>query len=168
MPAPLEGTFFSLFPVIPAGRAGSPSMQAAKPALGVSPRPGPDWGNGYSGETLPAEEDDNPLTEAQVSVMNALLSLPRLEPTLQLQPRPHRNPRRNPALQRRGLQGLRLDPCRDHPGTRTLRHPQAIRPTPKGHQAPVPLQTLATHPQPVVPPTGRPTVTRGCTRRQMP
>ena len=66
-------------------------------------------------------------------------------------PRPHRNLRRNPALHRRRLQGLRMDPCRNHPGTRSLRHPHAIRQTQKGHLAPVPLQTLATHPQPVNP-----------------
>ena len=57
-------------------------------------------------------------------------------------PRPHRNLCRNPPLHRRRLQGLRLDPCRNHPGTRALRHPQAIRQTQEGRLAPAPLQTL--------------------------
>ena len=55
----------------------------------------------------------------------------------------------------RRLQGLRLDPCRNHPETRALRHPQAIRQTQKDiwlrPLAPAPRQTLTTHPQPVNP-----------------
>ncbi len=67
---------------------------------------------------------------------------PRLDPTLQHHPRPHRNLRRNPALHRLHLQGLRLDPRRNYPGTRALRHPQAVRQTQEGRLAPAPCQTL--------------------------
>ena len=46
---------------------------------------------------------------------------------LQHHARAHRDLRRDPALHRRRLQGLRLDPRRDHPGARALRPGQAVR-----------------------------------------
>ena len=45
---------------------------------------------------------------------------------LQHHARAHRDLRRDPALHRRRLQGLRLDPRRDHPGARALRPGQAV------------------------------------------
>ena len=43
-----------------------------------------------------------------------------LDRALQHHPRAHRDLRRDPALHRRRLQGIGLDPRRNHPGTRTL------------------------------------------------
>ena len=45
---------------------------------------------------------------------------PGLGGTLQYHPGSHRDLRPDPALHRRRLQGIRLDPCRRHSGTRTL------------------------------------------------
>ena len=59
---------------------------------------------------------------------------------------------RNPPLHRRRLQGLRLDPRRNHTGTRALRHRQAVRQARQGCLAPPPRQALETHPQPLSPP----------------
>ena len=50
-----------------------------------------------------------------------------LDRALQHHARAHRDLRRDPALHRRRLQGLRLDPRRDHPGARALRPGQAVR-----------------------------------------
>ena len=48
---------------------------------------------------------------------------------------PDGNLRRNPALLRDHLQGFRMDPCRNHPGTREVRHKEGIRKTEKGRLA---------------------------------
>ena len=45
------------------------------------------------------------------------------------------------------LQGLRLDPRRDHPGARALRPRQAVRQAEKRCLAPAPATGLETHPQ---------------------
>ena len=65
-------------------------------------------------------------------------------------PRPHKDLRRGPPLHRRRLQSLRLDPRRNHTGTRALRHRQAVR---QAHQDVWlrPLAPLKTHPQPTEP-----------------
>ena len=42
---------------------------------------------------------------------------------------------RNPALLRDHLQGVRMDPCRNHAGTRAVRHKEGIRQTEKGRLA---------------------------------
>ena len=52
-----------------------------------------------------------------------------------------------PEGHRRRLQGLRLDPRRDHPGARALRPGQAVRQAEKGCLAPAPATGLETHPQ---------------------
>ena len=65
-------------------------------------------------------------------------------------PRPHRDLRRDPALHRRPLQGLGLDPRRRHPGPRPLRPPHQTRPARKGHLAPPPPKELAKSSQPVI------------------
>ena len=66
---------------------------------------------------------------------------------LQHHARAHRDLRRDPALHRRRLQGLRLDPRRDHPGARALRPRQAVRQAEKRCLAPAPATGLETHPQ---------------------
>ena len=53
-------------------------------------------------------------------------------------PRGHRDPRGDPPLHRRRLPGLRLDPRRDHPGARTLRHEQPPGQAQEGHLAAAP------------------------------
>ena len=55
--------------------------------------------------------------------------------------------RPDPALHRRRLQGLGLDPRRDHPGTRALRPGQAVRQAQEGHLAPAPAERLEASPQ---------------------
>ena len=56
---------------------------------------------------------------------------PRLDRTLQHHPRPHRNLRRDPALHRRRLPRLRLDPRRHHTEPRALRHQKTSTTSPK-------------------------------------
>ena len=72
----------------------------------------------------------------------ASVPTPRLDPTLYHHHSPDRSLRRNRALHRGRLQGLRLDPYRNHPGTRSLRYPQAIRQAPKECLAPARHRTL--------------------------
>jgi len=74
----------------------------------------------------------------------------RLDPALQHHPRPHRDLRRDPALHRRPLQGLRLDTRRRHPGTGPIRPPYPTRSAEKGHLAPTPAQGLAPDSHPVI------------------
>ena len=73
----------------------------------------------------------------------------RLDRALQHHARADRNLRRDPALHRRGLQGLRLAPCRNHPGTRALRPGQTLRQAPEGHLATPAQKRLETNPQPL-------------------
>ena len=54
---------------------------------------------------------------------------------------------RDPALHRRRLQGLRLDPRRNHPGSRALRPAKAVRQTEKGRLAPAAQKRLETNSQ---------------------
>ncbi len=70
-----------------------------------------------------------------------------LSRALQHNPRAHRDLRPDPALHRRRLQGIGLDPCRNHPGTRTLRQAHETCPTEKGHLAPPTQKKLETNPQ---------------------
>ena len=71
----------------------------------------------------------------------------RLDRALQHHARAHRDFRRDPAIYRRGLQGIGLDPCRRHPGARVLRPGQAVRQAEKGCLAPAPATRLETHAQ---------------------
>ena len=71
----------------------------------------------------------------------------RLDRALQHHARAHRDFRRDPAIYRRGLQGIGLDPCRHHPGARALRPGQAVRQAEKGCLAPAPATGLETHAQ---------------------
>ena len=71
----------------------------------------------------------------------------RLDRALQHVARAHRDFRRDPALHWRRLQGLRLDPRRDHPGARALRPGQAVRQAEKGCLAPAPATGLETNAQ---------------------
>ena len=71
----------------------------------------------------------------------------RLDRALQHHARAHRDFRRDPAIYRRGLQGIGLDPCRRHPGARALRPGQAVRQAEKGCLAPAPATGLETHAQ---------------------
>ena len=64
-------------------------------------------------------------------------------------PRADRNLRRDPAIHRRRVQGVGLDPRRDHPGSGPLRQAYQTCPAEKGHLAPPPPKRLATHPQSV-------------------
>ena len=70
-----------------------------------------------------------------------------LDRALQHHARAHRDFRRDPALHRRRLQGLGLDPCRRHQGPRALRPGQAVRQTEKRCLAPAPATGLETHAQ---------------------
>ena len=72
---------------------------------------------------------------------------PGLDRALQHHARADRDLRPDAALHRCRLQGLRLDPCRNHQGTRALRPGQAVRQAQKGHLAPAPAKRLETHPQ---------------------
>ena len=60
-----------------------------------------------------------------------------------------RDLRLDPALHRRRLPGLRLDPCGHHPGPRALRHEETLRQAEKGHLAAAPAQGLEARLQPV-------------------
>ena len=71
----------------------------------------------------------------------------RLDRALPDNPGADRDVRRNAALHRRRVQSLRLDPGRNHPGTRALRHEQPVRQAQKGHLAPAPAQRLETQAQ---------------------
>ena len=68
---------------------------------------------------------------------------------LQHNPGADRDVRRNTAIHRRRLPGLRLDPGRNHPGTRALRSAKAVRQASKGHLAPTAQKRLETNPQPL-------------------
>ena len=76
-----------------------------------------------------------------------------------------RNFRGDAALHWRHLQSLRMDPCRHHPGTRTVRPAQEIRQAEKNHLAAAPAQRLETDAQPLTPTTGSTTNPVPCTRR---
>ena len=65
-----------------------------------------------------------------------------LDRALRHNPRAHRDLRPDTALHRRRLQGIGLDPCRNHPGTRTLRQAHETRPTEKGHLASPPSEKI--------------------------
>ena len=72
-----------------------------------------------------------------------------LDGALPNHPGADRNLRRDPALYRRRLPGVRLDPCRRHPGARALRHEENRRQAEKRHLAATPAQGLEAHPQPL-------------------
>ena len=78
-----------------------------------------------------------------------------------------RNVRGDAALHWRHLQSLRMDPCRHHPGTRTVRPAQEIRQAEKNHLAAAPAQRLETDAQPLTPTTRSAAHTHPlpCTRR---
>ena len=57
--------------------------------------------------------------------------------------------RRDPALHRRLVQGVRLDPCRNHQGTGPVRPTHQTGSTEEGDLAPTPAEGLAAHSQPV-------------------
>ena len=65
--------------------------------------------------------------------------------------RAHRDLRRDPALHRRRLPGIGLDPCREHSGSWALRPGQALRQAPQGHLASTPSAGLEADPQPLRP-----------------
>ena len=73
----------------------------------------------------------------------------RLDRALQHHARAHRDLRRDPALHRRLVQGVRLDPRRDHQGTGPIRPTHQTGSTEEGHLAPTPAEGLAAHSQPV-------------------
>ena len=52
-----------------------------------------------------------------------------------------------PRYTRHRLPGIRLDPCRNHPGPRSLRPRQALRQASQGHLAPATPTGLEAHPQ---------------------
>ena len=52
-------------------------------------------------------------------------------------------------LHRRTLQGVRLDPRRNHPGTRPIRPPHQTRPAEEGHLDPTTPKRLAANSKPV-------------------
>ena len=74
---------------------------------------------------------------------------PRLDRALRHHSRADRNLRRDPAIHRRRLPRVGLDPRRDHPGPGPLRQAHGTSPAQKGHLAPPPPKRLATHPQSV-------------------
>ena len=97
----------------------------------------------------------NPQPGVSHPVRGLSASARTLDRALQHHARVDRNVRGNPALHRRHLQGLRLDPGRSHPGTRALRPVQAIRQTQKGHLASAPAQRLETKAEPLKSPEYR-------------
>ena len=72
-----------------------------------------------------------------------------LDRAIQHHPRAHRDFRRDPALLRCPLQGVRLDPRRNHPGTRAIRQAHQTRPAEGGCLAPASPERLAANSQPV-------------------
>ena len=84
---------------------------------------------------------------------------PGLDRALQHHARADRDLRPDAALHRCRLQGLRLDPCRNHQGTRALRPGQAVRQAKEGRLAAPPPTGLEANPQSVKSP-GRRTLTR--------
>ena len=90
-----------------------------------------------------------PPTAREEPLARAPATARRLDRALQHDPRAHRDLRRDPALHRRALQGVRLDPRRDHPGTGPIRPPHETRPAQEGCLAPAPPERLAADAQPV-------------------
>ena len=80
----------------------------------------------------------------------------RLDRALQRHARAHRDLRRDPALHRRALQGVRLDPRRNYPGSRPIRPPHQTGSAQEGRLASAPQKRLAANSKPV---TSSPTVT---------
>ena len=74
-----------------------------------------------------------------------------LDRALQHHPRAHRDLRRDPALHRRRLPGLRMAPRRDHPRSGALRPRQALRQAPQGYLAPAPPTRLEAYTQSLKP-----------------
>ena len=72
---------------------------------------------------------------ARTSSPSCAAACPRLDRALPHHPRADRDLRRDPALHRRRLQGIGLDPRRGHPGTRALRQAHETLPAEKGHLA---------------------------------
>ena len=93
--------------------------------------------------------DPNPQPGLSHPVRRVSASARTLDRALQHHARVDRNVRGNPALHRRHLQSLRLDPGRRHPGARTLRPVQAIRQAEKGHLASTSAQRLETKAEPL-------------------
>ena len=73
----------------------------------------------------------------------------RLDRALQHHARAHRDLRRDPALHRRLVQGVRLDSRRNHQGTGPIRPTYQTGSTEEGHLAPTPAEGPAAHSQPV-------------------
>ena len=101
---------------------------------------------------------DNPrfLILPWIEIPQPRLAHPRHRPTapapglgraLQHRAGAHRDLRRDPPLHRRRLQGVRLDPCRNHPGARPIRPRKAVRQAQEGRLAPAPQKRLETHSQ---------------------
>ena len=93
--------------------------------------------------------DRNPQPRLAHPLARATPPARRLDRALQHRPRAHRDLRRDPAIHRRRLQGVGMDPCRNHTGTRALRPGQASRQTQKRHLAPAPAKKLEASPQPL-------------------
>ena len=72
---------------------------------------------------------------------------PGLDGALQRHARAHRYLRRDAALHWHRLEGLRMDPCRDHQVMRALRSAQAVRRAPEVPLAQAPAKRLETHAQ---------------------
>ena len=76
--------------------------------------------------------------------------------------------RRDPALHRRVLQGVGLDPCRNHPGTRPIRPLHQTGSTEEGHLDPSPQKRLAATAKPVTSSRRRHCVTERKSRKPSP
>jgi len=61
----------------------------------------------------------------------------------------HRDLRRDPALHRRALQGVRLEPRRNHPGPRALRQAHQAGAAEERHLAPAPPKRLEANSEPM-------------------
>ena len=86
----------------------------------------------------------------QISALNNTAACPGTGPRATAPPPcADRNHRRNAALRRRRLPGVRLDSCRDHPGPWALRQAHETSPAKKERLVPPPAKRLATHPQSV-------------------
>ena len=108
--------------------------------------PPPSWSTTRGSSSCPGSRSP---TWARTSSPSSASACPRTEPGATTQPPCHRDLRPDPALHWRRLQGIGLDPRRNHSGTWALRQVHETRPTEKGHLASPSQKKLETNSQPL-------------------
>ena len=160
MPSPLDPTEFGTSPSTIATAGHSPCSASAPAAWKVVPR------DRYIGWTPQLREKNLPLViDNSWFLILPWVTVPNLASYIlaivrrrlpddwaeryKHHARAYRDLRRDTALQRCALQGFGMDPCRNHQGTRTLRHTQKPRSTEEGHLALAAPKRREANPQPM-------------------